>query len=291
MAENYSHSLEDSVDISDEISEFGELIISPNTDVNISVRDDFSVEKVGLDLDKLNPCPNIGSAGFIVLDLETDGLLQKRGGSLRIPSITQVAFGPLEMMPIQIYITNFYVVNDHFNIKLAASEFLRINYKKYDDKEKCYTLTSNIRRKAVPLERVAEYLVKWKCKMYGESKPVFLIAHNANGFDKIVLEHNLKVRGIFDKFKRDMNLFGWIDSLPLLRNLPCVAQVLRFPGDSVPNPMKRPFSLPYLVKHLDLKRNNGDSFVLHYAENDVEALIKIMKDLNLHKILSQTIVI
>ena len=262
-------------------------------DNNFSIGDPSHDHKdfVGLEIGKLNPCPNIGSAGYIVIDLETDGLIRKQGGVMSVPFITQVAFGPLEMKASKIFITDFYVENSNFNTRLAETEFLNSRFIKYDDEEKYYILKSDTKRKAVPLQRVMDYMVKWKNKLYGECKPVFLIAHNADGFDKIVLENHLRTLGIFENFKRDLNLSGWIDSLHLIRNIPCIAHILKYPNARLPHPMNRPFSLPSLVKQFNLKHSDGEPFVLHFAENDVEALIGIMRDLNLHKLLGQTIIV
>ena len=251
------------------------------------IKDDF----VGLNLDKLNPCPNIGSAGFIVLDLETDGLIIKKGGTVSVPSITQVAFGPLEMVANKAYVTNFYIENDNFPAKLAKSKFLQTSYKGYDAQEKYYIFKHRKRRRAVTFDRALEYLIKWKIKLYGKCKPVFLIAHNAEGFDKIVFEYKLKQIELLEIFRVAMNLIGWIDSLPLIRNLPSVGHVLKFPDDTVPHAKEKPFSLSSLVRHLELKKYNGEPFILHFAENDVEALIKIMRDFGLHNYLSRTIII
>ena len=268
----------------DECRSVDENILLPDS---MLIREDF----VGLDLDKLNPCPNIGSAGFIVLDLETDGLIRKKEGVVFVPSITQVAFGPLEMVANKAYVTNFYVENDDFPAKLSQSDFLKASYSGYDTEEKYYIFKHRKRRRAVPFERVLQYLIKWKRKLYGECKPIFLIAHNADGFDKIVFEHKLEQLELLKTFHSDINFIGWIDSLPLIRNLPCVGHVLKFPDDTVPHPMKKPFSLQSLVRHLELKRDNGGPFILHFAETDVEALIKIMRDLGLHNYLTRTIII
>ena len=266
---------------------------SSSVDDNILLSDSMFVSDdfVGLDIDKLNPCPNIGSAGFIVLDLETDGLIRKKEGLVYVPSITQVAFGPLEMIANRAYVTNFYIENDHFPAKLANSKFLRTLYRGYDADEKCYIFKHQKVRRAVPFERAIQYLIKWKSKLYGEGKPVFLIAHNAEGFDKIVFEHKLKQIDFLETFRTAMNLIGWIDSLPLIRNLPAVGHVLKFPDDTVPHPKEKPFSLSSLVRHLQLKRYNGEHFILHFAETDVEALIKILRDLGLHNYLSRTIIV
>ena len=268
--------------------------IDTSVDDNDFSSDDTSLDEkdfIGLDITKLNPCPNIGSAGFIVIDLETDGLIKKHGGVVSVPSITQVAFGPLEMRPSKAFITDFYVQNSNFNTQLAKTDFFKERFIRYDDKEECYILKPDTKRKAVPFQTVTDYMVKWKNSLYGECKPVFLVAHNADGFDKIVFERQLRMLDIFDDFKRDMNLSGWIDSLHLIRNLPCVAHVLKYPNARLPHSMNKPFSLPSLVKQLNLKRPNGEPFVLHFAENDVEALIRIMRDLNFHKLLAQTIIV
>ena len=284
MAEN--------IDFSEPLEDEREIDICVD-DNNILSDDPSLAEKdyIGLEISKLNPCPNIGSAGFIVIDLETDGLIRKQGGVMSVPFITQVAFGPLEMKASKIFITDFYVENCNFNTRLAGTEFLKSRFVKYDDEEKYYILKPDTKRKAVPLQRVTDYMVKWKDTLYGKCKPVFLIAHNADGFDKIVFEHHLRALGIFEDFKRDMKLSGWIDSLYLIRNLPCVAHVLKYPNARLPHPMNRPFSLPSLVKQLNLKHSGGEPFVLHFAENDVEALIRIMRDLNLHKFLGQAIIV
>ena len=254
-------------------------------------QDLVSRDFVGLNLDILNPCPNIGTAGYIVLDLETDGLLERKQDTISTPRIVQVAFGPLEMPANKIYVTNFYVENNSFISKLAVTNFLKVRYEGYDVENKVYTLKNKLKRKAVPLEQVIDYIIKWKEKLYGPHKPIFLISHNAERFDKVVFEHHLKRLELWDRFKSAMHFMGWIDSLHLIRSLPCIGHVLGFPEDTVPHPMKKPFSLQNMVWHLKLKASSGEPFTLHYAENDVEALIQLLRKLNFHTLLSLGIIL
>ncbi|KAI6651706.1 hypothetical protein LOD99_4954 [Oopsacas minuta] len=194
--------------------------------------------------------------GFIVFDLETDGLIHKSGyGETMIPQILQIGFAPLEKLAHKMNVTSYYAqpMNPtEFLDKLSKTHMLQKYYIGYN--YGYYSLKTGEKVKANPLRICIDNLIAWK-KYYYKDQPVFLIAHHGIKFDKVVFEYNLNKLNLQDYFESKMNLVGWIDSLQLIRELP---DILRELGYGLPREMTEsekwviikkntPFSLSNLI--------------------------------------------
>ena len=194
--------------------------------------------------------------GFIVIDLETDGLISRTKISTKIPQILQLGFAALEKLAQKDNTVSFYVQPvdlKALQTKLKTCEYLQKFYISYS--EGSYFIKRGgelgIRIGAIPVYDCVNRFIMWKQELY-KDRPVYLIAHNAHRFDKTVLEHNLKLLKLFDLFQSQMNIAGWIDSLLVIRRMPNILKVLGYPCateyDSILQ--NSPFALTNLVEAL-----------------------------------------
>ena len=207
--------------------------------------------------------PQVETAhGFIVFDLETDGLIG-RPKFAEIPQILQIGFAPLEKLAHPMNVVSFYTqpidpVAFHYNLKqtqMLQNNYIAYRHGTYYVKTPGDSQTHKV--DAVTLKEGIEKFIAWKEKLY-KDLPVFFIAHNGIKFDKVVLEHNLRILNLLDYFQAKINLVGWIDSLQVIRELPDILNVLgyAFPQDLSPpdkiSLVKRlkPFGLGNLIQAL-----------------------------------------
>ena len=202
--------------------------------------------------------------GFIVIDLETDGLI----GAITIPQILQIGFAPLEKLAHPMNVVSFYTqpidpIVFHDNLK--QTPILQRFYAKYDHGH--FFVKTPGDSQASKVEAITLYdgikrLIAWKRQLYRD-RPVFFVAHNGIRFDKVVLEHNLSKLNFLDSFQAEINLVGWIDSLQVIRELPDIINVLgyTFPqelsvSERLAQAMRlKPFGLGNLIQALAKRYN------------------------------------
>ena len=211
------------------------------------------------------PTPLDAAHGFIVIDLETDGLIPntRNADNSKIPQILELGFAQLEKLAHPLNVVSYYtqpIDTEGFLYNLSKQPFLQAMYKGYncghylvkDSKE------SEVQKiEAITLKDCVNKLIAWKRKMYG-GRPVFLIAHNGIRFDKVVLDYNLLKLDLLTYMQSELNLVGWIDSLQVIRELPNILILL---GYGLPREMtqsdftyikkhEQPFGLGKLIKAL-----------------------------------------
>ena len=225
--------------------------------------------------------PSVETAyGFIVFDLETDGLITNTifGGASAIPQILQIGFAPLEKLAHPMNVVSFYTqpidpVAFHQNLKqIQILQKLYIEYRDGHFYVKTPGGSQTSKVEAITLKDAIDKFIEWKRKMYRD-RQVFFIAHNGIKFDKVVLEHNLSKLNLLDHFQGKINLVGWVDSLQVIRELPNIIQVLgyTFPKElSVLDRMSqvmrlKPFGLGNLIQALSKRYSE-----LTKAQNKLE---------------------
>lgn len=199
-------------------------------------------------------------AGFIVIDLETDGLIKKSKEICTwIPQILQIGFAPLERLASATTTISFYVEpmdSVAFRMNLKGTPFLQKFYRSYSGGSYLVKREGKSDQEvhAIPLITCIDILIRWKQELY-KDRPVYFIAHNALKFDKIVLEYNLKKLKMFPSFQSQINFAGWIDSLSIIRGIPNILQVLGYPYMTEESKkwliwQERPFSQGKLIEAL-----------------------------------------
>ena len=270
--------------------------------------------------DTLSTHVDSAEPGFIVIDLETDGLITESkimGEDLYIPQILQIGFAPLEKLAHPMNTVSFYTQPTDpgaFRNTLKKCAYLQKFYTNYS--HGCYYLKSETglakRVEAVSLDEGASKLVLWKKKIYKDRR-VYFVAHNALRFDKLILDFQLDNLNLLESFISQMNFAGWIDSLPTIRSIPNVLQVLRHPcpADMTESAKlwfikkEKPFTLDKLVQMLarryselsdaklqwpifdlpQLGRGEEEEKWLHYFSRDamIHTSRMLLKKLTLHR--------
>ena len=204
------------------------------------------------------PAANL-EPGFIVINLGTDGLISKTWFGTRIPQILQIGFAPLDELAQSANTVSFYtqpVDSEAFNRNLKNNTYLNTFYSSYS--EGSYVVKQegmpDHEVDADPLIDCINILVRWKQKLY-KNRPVYLIAHNALKYVKVILNYHLEALDLFDSFRFQMNFAGWIDSLLIIRGMPDILIVLGYPLMTEYDRWKFiqkewPFALKKLVKAL-----------------------------------------
>ena len=219
----------------------------------------------------LNKTVGNSEPGFIAVDLETDGLISRtKTLGTYIPQMLQIGFAPLEMLAHKANTVSFYaqpIDSETFRNHLKVNTYLQRFYKSYFNGS--YFIKRgrlDYKVDAVPIEQCINRFMRWKQEFY-KDRPVYLVAHNALKFDKLILEYNLKRLRMFDSFQLQTNVRGWIDSLSIIRSMPNILQILGYPRMRKNKRTrfvwkKRSFSLSKLIealsrRYVQLKRSKS----------------------------------
>ena len=197
--------------------------------------------------------PKVAAHGFIVIDLETDGLIpstRDADNNNKMPQILQIGFAPLEKLAHPMNVVSYYtqpIDTEEFLFNRSKTPILQKMYKGYSYGHYSVkdTNTSEVKNiQAYSLKDCVNKFIAWKQKLYGD-QPVFLVAHNGIRFDKVILDYNLLKQDLLTYMQSELNLVGWIDSLQVIRELPNILILL---GYGLPRKMTQSDFI-YIIKH------------------------------------------